>query len=246
MVSELSCLIVTGEQFPEEKLSELLAPAFLFSEFEHASSLSTAFQFLVDSNVNLCLIGTQFQNEISSFLRDMSKLGRDKTCAFVRVLASGDKINSDKTDSLAETGFCASISTELGAKDIQSLRAALSKEVVRMHQEQRVMDIPKYVDMVLKEIDNLARSKQRGMPTHYDKVIASLVKDMMGAESIHQTAFIERLSEVAEHSSSFSSSTVDMPNLILDRKLPQLDKTRYTGRSSRVWNNLLKRYGTKE
>lgn len=245
MVSELSCLIVTGEQFPEKKLTERLAPSFQFAEIDYASSLSNAFQTLLDSNFNLCLIGIKYQDGLESFFRDMKKIGRDKTCAFVKVQPTISNAPKSIGESLGYE-FCAKISTELIEADIEALRAALSKEVVRMHQEERVTDIPKYVDMVLKEIDNFARKQQRGIPASYDKVIANLVKDMMGADSTHKEAFIAKLADEAEQAEGFNFGSVQIPDKILDKNLPELDKTKYVGSSARVWNRLLKKYGTKQ
>ena len=193
----------------------------------------------------MCLIGARYQSEYESFFRDMKKLGRDKTCAFVKVRSDDPKVPIDKPAALAAAGFCASISTELVEQDMKALRRALTKEVVRMHEEQRAEDIPGYVELILKEVDKVARNRQRGVPEDYDKVIASLVRDMMRDESIHKDNFIEALATLAEKCEGFAMSKVDVPENVLQRQLPKLAKTQYSGKSSRVWHKLLSRYGKK-
>lgn len=243
MASQLSCLIVTGTgSFPEEKLRELLAPQIYIAEFDYANSLSTAFQFLLNSNFNLCLIGAKYQAETEPFFRDMQKLGRDKTCAFVKIRSPDD--TSSRTGA-NDFGFCASINESLTALDIKILKSTLSKEVLRIAGEQRVVDIPKYVSMILKEIDLNARKQQRGIADPYDKVIAAIAKEMMSDNSIHKEHFLETLLKEAEESPSFESTFVDIPDSVLGRKLPKLTKKMYAGRSARVWDKLLKRYGDK-
>ena len=243
MGSQLSCLIVTGtSKFPEEKLRELLAPQILIAEFDYANSLSAAFQFLLDSNFNLCLIGAKYQTETEPFFRDMQKLGRDKTCAFVKVRNLDD--TSPRTGP-NEYGFCASITEALTPLDIKVLKSTLSKEVLRIAAERRVVDVPKYVSMILKEIDLNARKQQRGLAAPYDKVIAALAKEMMSDDSIHKENFLETLSKEADQSQSFESTFVDIPEAVLEKKLPKLSKKMYAGRSARVWDKLLKRYGDK-
>jgi len=245
MASELSCLIVTGDQFPEERLAKCLAPTFRLTEFDFATSLSEAFQILLSSSFNLCLIGNKHQAGLESFFRDMKKIGRDKTCAFVKVQPTIPSQTKAIENAAMGSEFCAKISTELTDTDVKALNSALSKEIVRIIQEQRASDIPKYVNMVLKEIDNTARNHQRGLSGSYDKVIASLVKDMMGPDSTHKYAFIAKLSEDAAQAEGFDYATVEIPETVLGKNLPELDKNKYAGRSARVWNKLLKRYGTK-
>lgn len=244
MAINLSCLIVTGDPFPEEKLIGLLEPQFCLTEIEYGNSLSSAFKLLLNSNFNLCLIGFTDEEEIQSFFRDMKKLGRDKTCAFVKVVANSSLIPN--RIALNQVGFCTAISSELTTIDINSLRNILSKEVIRISEEQRVVDIPKYVELVLKEVDINARKLQRGIKTSYDKVIAGLVRDMMSEESSHKDSFLEKLATESELAASFETVSVEVPDSVLERNLPKLGKTKYEGSSARVWNKLLKRYGDKD
>jgi hypothetical protein len=245
MSSELNCLIVGISGFPQQKLRESLAPAFCFTTFDTADSVSEAFQCLVNTNFNLCVIAASLDQELQPFFRDMRKLGRDRTCAFVKF--SPARIRPKETAAeLQASGFCATISADLDAQDLIALRKALSQEMVKIREELKAESIPGCVDLVLRELDQIARRKQRGIDAKFDQVIASLVRDMMSETSIHHSNFLEALSIGAEQSISFSENAVEIPDQVLERNLPKLDKSTYRGTSSRVWNKLLKRYGVQQ
>lgn len=241
MVNSLSCLLVSEFEFPEEKLREALAPDFAIEEFDYAGSPSEAFQSLLNSSFNLCLMSTRSKEELDAFFSDMRTLGRDKTCAFVKVLPPSS-VREDQMH-FSSDGFCACISTDLSALDVAELRRALVEEISRMRKEQRSEDIPACVDLALKEVDEAARKRQRGLKASFDRVIASLVRDMMGISKEKSDVFVDTLSNKAESSAAFTATKVDVPEHVLERKLPKLEKTKYTGSSSRVWKKLLNRYG---
>lgn len=241
MALDLICLLVDPDPDTSQSLTQALWPEIQFKTADYTNSLVTAFQMLIDSNYNICFIHASFEKDLDSFFRDMRRLGRDKTCVFVQ---TWDKLapNFDKSWAI-ETGFTTVISKSITPEERKILRELLRIEFHHQEVTRKIKDVGEAVQFVVKELDRVARERQRGREERFDTIIRNFVAMLTEFDEEVLSEYFRILEEHASNAPSFESKKVKIPPTVLARKLPYLYEDKYCGRSLRVWESLLKRFG---
>lgn len=241
MALDLICLIIDPDADTQQTLPQALWPEIQFTTADYTSSLVTAFQMLVDSNYNICFIHGSFAEDLDSFFRDMKRLGRDKTCVFVQTWDTLAQ-NFDKSWAI-ELGFTGVISKAITPEERKLLKELLRVEFHHQEVTRKIKDVSEAVHFVVKELDRVARERQRGNQEHFDTMIRNFVVMLAEFDEEVMNEYFSLLGERAQSTSSFEAKKVKIPAEVLARKLPHLTEDKYCGRSLRVWESLLKRYG---
>jgi len=224
-----------------KRLSEGLWPDIQFVLADHCTSIADAFQRHVEHSYSICFIAPQFKEGIDTFFKDMKTLGRDQTCLFLQVEAGYDP--SGELPRLINGAIAGLISAAPTSAERTVLGELLQVEFHRAEVTRRVADVKDAVSLLVREVDLMARERQRGRARAFDKSVKSFVALHLAFDEDVYAQYIEALTTLAMAAPAFEVNAVAIPDEIIGKKLPNLTKDSYSGQSSRVWNKLLKKFG---
>lgn len=244
MILDLVCLLVHPQRESTKELAEVLHPDMQFALIDHAHSIGDAFQKLLNKNYNLCFIHNRFDKDFDVFMGDMTKVGRDKTCAFVELW---DELPAgfDKEPYL-DRGFAAVVSKEISQDEKITLQSLLKAEIHRQEVTRRIGDISEALQLLVRELDHAAQERQRGKKVEFNELVRNFVAAHADFDQEVLDEYFEGLSEHTSRAASFKSRKLNVPEAILKKRPPGLSKDVYSGMSRRVWQKMLKKFGVPE
>lgn len=239
MSLNLVCLVVHPDRSITQSLEKALHTEIQFTSIDYAASISAAFQQLIQTNYNICFIHSSHTKDLDAFFGDMSKAGRDKTCAFVQLWQTVPE-DLDKTKMLSQ-GFSAVISENTTPQEKTALKEVLKAELHRQEVTERVHDVKEAIGFLVKSVDRLAQDKQRGKDSDFDRLILDFITEntSFDEEVLHE--YFEELGREAEASPSFKTKQLQIPEFL--QRFPGISKDRYKGTSLRVWERMLNKFG---
>ncbi|RIL06942.1 MAG: hypothetical protein DCC75_10405 [Proteobacteria bacterium] len=244
MAITLTCLVIHTTRDLVEKVTQALWPEIQFTKSDFTASLTEAFQLHYDNIYNICFVSNAVVKDLDVFFRDMEKMGRLKTCAFIQVF---DKLppNFNRADSIAR-GFTGVITQEVTSEERTLLKEILKIEYHNQQVRERVHDVGTVAKILTEEIDRVAKEKLRGREEKLDKLLTGFVELQAEFDDQILGEYFEHLTAETEKAKSFEKKKVAIPAKVLKRKLPKLEDNKYSGASSRVWGMLLDKFGTKD
>jgi hypothetical protein len=241
MALRFDALFITPEAELPKKVSEGLWPEIQFVAADRVSSIADAFQKLVDHSYSICFIAPSFTEGIDTFFKDMKTVGRDETCFFFQLEQGYDP--SGEIPKLIHGAIAGLVSAAPTAAEREVLVELLQVEFHRAEVTRRVSDVKDAVSLLVREIDLMARDRQRGRSRRYDTAVKSFVELHLAFDKEVFSQYIEALTTLASAAPAFDVNAVEIPDEILEKRLPSLTKDTYRGPSARVWNKLLRKFG---
>ena len=244
MALELKALVIDSSMSALEQLESKLQPEFEFEYIDIVNNVHKAIQYHIDMDFQLCLIGDKFPPaELNSFFTDYGKLQKENSCIFIQFRERLD-LQFDRT-LLTKTGFQTIISLQCDADDKAELLKALRPMLLKKEYEEVLTGLPDIVDNLMKEIDKIALEKKRGKDKSLSRIYSEHLKDSADKfTNLHQD-YIEKLIKTADGAPPFERTKLKVPDKVIGRKLPNLQPTRYTGQSHRVFDRLRRLHGEK-
>lgn len=242
MTLQLKGLIIDKHSQAHEELQEALRPDVEFGYVDVVNTFHKALEYHIDMEFHVCLIGEAFpMNEINGFLRDYDKLNRDPRCIFVQIKKHVEA--EYKRDSLVAYGITTVISKDGDESDRAALTKALQPVIITFEKKEISDSLDSMINHLLDQVDKAAQDMKRGVPrclhSVYGKHIAESSEKYQGLDQ----DFYKKLIESTSEAKPFAVSELAMPENILNKNLPHLSKSKYKGRSNRVWNMLLNKHG---
>jgi hypothetical protein len=241
MALRFDALFITPDAGLPKRVSEGLWPNIQFVVNDRATTLPDAFQKLVEHSYSICFIAPKYTDGIETFFKDMQTLGRDETCFFFQLEQGYDP--SGEIPKLIHGAIAGLVSATPTSAERAVLVELLEVEFHRAEVARRVTDVKDAVSLLVREIDLMARDRQRGRPRRYDISVKSFVELHLAFDKEVFSQYIDALTTLASAAPAFDVNSVAIPDAVLEKKLPNLTKDSYTGPSTRVWSKLLKKFG---
>ncbi|RMG40883.1 MAG: hypothetical protein D6719_09765 [Candidatus Dadabacteria bacterium] len=244
---ELITLIVDQQAHLAEELTEALKPEVELDEIDFTTSVHRAIQSHIQVDYNVCFISDKFPMEdLETFFRDFKKLEKknDPPCVFVQVKEKLDE--KFDPEPFKKLGFSAFITRKGTHADKEALMEAL-KDFFHEHEiKTRTFNAARALNIWLSEIDRVARDKRRGKEAKLNTIAAEgISRETQYDEEVLNNYFRE-LEKKLENATPEESSHINVPDEVLKKDLPHLEKDKYSGASSRVWSKLLQKHGVKD
>ncbi|MCB0333234.1 MAG: hypothetical protein KDD55_07020 [Bdellovibrionales bacterium] len=223
-------------------INEAYSPHYTFGELQYTTNLHKAIQLFREEDFHLCFIDSQFEeDDIKAFVKDYNELGKDIPCAFIQV----HQIVKGELDRMMPKmlGFHAVISTQGSAADREDIDEALEFWSEEAEIAKRKIDVTSALDLILKEVDKAARDVKRGMFTKFNTIPSEFAALQTEFHNDIADKYFRELNDKTEEAEPENAIRVEIPEDILKRALPGLEKDKYTGVSRRVWQRLLKKHG---
>ena len=245
-MSETGCiktLIVESAQVLADNLVAELKHHLSVRECDFTHTLFKAVKSLVDEGYDLCLVSDAFpKKELQVFFRDIKEKVQRSGCVFALVQ---DKVGAEfDRSSLTEFGFQAVVSRKLSFDDMASLTSLLGVKLHACEVKQRVIDVEKALEMVFRELDQIAADKKRGA-TNF---VNTLAMDFIALQTEFDEEILGRyfealMSKTESVEKPLLNTKLELPDLVLARNLPKLSRETYSGASRRVWKSLVEMHG---
>ena len=227
-----------------EELDSRLQPEILFEYLDVVNSVHKAIQYHMDMDFQLCFIGDKFPTaEVNSFFADYQKLAKKTHCVFVQFRQTL-AIDFDR-GSLKKIGFDTVISLQGNSEDKAALVNALQAYILQEEYKEVLGGLPDVVENLMKEVDKIALEKKRGKNKSLNTIYSDHLKaSAQKFENLHQD-YIDKLTQVTDDAEPFTTAELQVPEDVIEKKLPHLRKKGYDGQSHRVFDRLLKLHGDK-
>lgn len=223
-------------------IKEAYGPHYNFGEVEYTTNLHKAIQSFRDSDFHLCFVDSEFEeDDVKAFVKDYNELEKDIPCAFIQV----HQIVKGELDRMMPKmlGFNAVVSTQGNAADREDIDEALEYWSEEAEIAKRKIDVTSALDLILKEVDKAARDVKRGMFTKFNTIPSEFAALQTEFHEDIADKYFRELNDKTEDAEPENAVKVAIPDEILKRALPGLEKDKYTGVSKRVWQRLLKKHG---
>lgn len=240
-------LVIRGlfiDKTPEgpEAVACAMLPNITFETLDSCDSFHKALQKNFSETYDVCVVSDDFAvKDISAFISDIKKLEHGKDCIFIQI-RKDVHAGSDRT-SLTDVGIDSIISRALDESDKEAFEKAMA---VRMHMaeiQERVRDLKPAISLMMKEIDDVARDRKRGINRSLSTIAGDLVKMAYDFSDKVMEGYVDTLSEKTKEAAPETASKLEVPDKVLKRNLPKLTEESYKGASSRVWKRLLNKFG---
>ena len=96
---------------------------------------------------------------------------------------------------------------------------------------------------LLDQIDEISRERRRGRQTKLNLIFGEMMKMHASFDESLLDRYFDMLSEQSEEAPPTEAIEVEIPDDILAKNLPGLERNVYRGQSARVWKRLLRRWG---
>lgn len=235
---ELKGLLIDSTPSLMEPLEGSLKPDIEFEHFEFVNTVHKAIQYHMETDFNVCFIGEAFPSvDLQAFLRDFQKLGKKTPCAFVQVRKKVD-LDLDRS-SFKSIGFDTVISLAGDHRDKAALWGVLQDVINRRERDETVRNLDAIVDSLMTEVDKTARERKRGAKIKLNNIYGKYVRESSQRFDGLSEEFFDRLLGAIEDAEPFEASAIEVPEDVLAKNLPHLQKDKYKGQSHRVWEKLL-------
>lgn len=217
-------------------------PDLLLHGMEVATSTHEAIEFFLTGPFDLCLISDSVAvPDLQALVADLKKVEGHATTVFA-LLNENEKARIDRA-ALNGVGVTLIVSPHGSTEDHAILSAALKEKVYSWELKTRIQDVERVIGLTLKELDKVSRERKRGRPLSTSKDIKDFIQLTTAFHDDVRKRFYDVLEEKTQDAKPIKASKVDVPEAVLSRKLPKLDKDLYHGASSRVWDVLVKKFG---
>lgn len=242
MAYKITALFVDSRREFPHQFSEMLWPQIQFSEFDRVGRISEAFQQHLSHEFNMCFISDRLGENLDDFFVDIAKLGRNKTCIFVKV---DSKTPAGEAAIASESGFHLAVHEQMTEEDHKALQGVLGVIWHKVEVDRRSDDLDGLVNVLMRVVDEAAISSRRGHPCKLQHGATSLVRMHAEFDTSILDAFMQRLSACTEEAEPVRKTLKSIPLPLLNRKikLPALTEEGYQGASSRVFSMLVDKFG---
>lgn len=248
MDRELNVLVVS----PNDKhgklansLRETYGKDFPFSTVDFTPSLHLAVKSIEETEFHLCLISSNFGTaELTGFFADIKRIDEKDGCAYLQV--HPEIFDITDLEAPKEVGF-QSIISEVGThSDKENLNAALEQWYAGEDTHEVKMDVASAINVLLRKIDDAASNLKRGIQTKIDAVPTEFITLKTVEDEGILSSYFKILRRKTQAAEPENADCLDIPEGIMQKSLPKLEKNKYTGVSTRVWRRLLKKHGVEE
>lgn len=217
---------------------------YTFNEVEFTNSLHKAIQSLDEKPYDLCVISDSFPDEeLATFFSDYVKVNQTGGCIFVYAL---DLIPDDfDSDKYLKMGFHGVISLQGNFIDRSILKDALKEWHYEEEINRRSYDVDSALNLVLSELDRLARDKKRGIDKQFNQIPSEFINLQTEFDEQILHRYYAKLMRKANNAEPENAKGVKIPEVVLRKELPNLTENVYSGASQRVWKKLLRLHGVK-
>ena len=244
-IVDINALIVSSAAEQAVDFADVLEKVFQSFSAEVATTLHEALDFQSLGKFNACFIADTFsEKEIQSFMQDMRKIGRDKSCVFIQMRNTVP--DSFDRKSLHHLGYATVVTPAANTKDKQEMQIALKDALHAGDLRRRAKDIGTATKLVLREIDLTAADRKRGVDRHLPTKSNSFFKSQANFDGVLMDKYYEALEEGTAQATPAKNCSLEVPETVLQKQLPRLEKDRYKGTSRRVWRMLMGKHGKKE
>ncbi|MCB0329642.1 MAG: hypothetical protein KDD70_08260 [Bdellovibrionales bacterium] len=225
-----------------QSLQETFGQDFSFSGIEYTSTLHRAIKSLEESQFHLVFISNKFsESETKSFFSDAEKLGERGWCSFVQVHERfSEDIDLEYPLSLGFHGVVSELGTH---QDKESIKEAIQKWLEQETEVMTKVDVEAAMNILLRKIDDAASNLKRGVQTKIDAIPSEFIELKANSDDLILDAYFRKLRDRTELAEPENADFVVIPDSVLSKSLPKLERNKYTGVSTRVWRKLLKKHG---
>lgn len=242
-VLTLTAFVVHRDAGAVAPFIKALAPGVSVTSYDHAPSLQSAFQVLLQSSFDVCFIQSALSEGLEAFFHDMQLIESNQDCIFVQVVAKHGDIEEQIPP---HAGFAGRISEAVTAADRQVMTEAFQSKAHRQEVVERTADVDDALEVLLRKVDAVAADRQRGRMTTFDRAVSGFVEDQLKFDQKILGGYLDSLADKSEVSAPPPAKTIEVPERVLKRRLPHLTQTGYSGASSRVWKKLVQKFGKGE
>ncbi len=241
----LDSLVVDNSQADAEDLIRALRPEIPIAEIKFTNSAHKAVQNHIDHAFNVCFISDRVPAEdLASFFKDIKSLKVDQRCIFVQVKKElSENFNSEPAKSL---GFNGVISRQGTYKDKEELYRLTLELFKAKDIEVRKTDVKSAMKVLLRELDSVADFRRRGVTRQFNTLSMDFIADQTEVHQDILDQYFESLESQTTAAPPPEMSSIEIPQHVLKRNLPNLSESNYSGKSERVWKRLIKNFGVKK
>ncbi len=228
-----------------KRFYDVYGDEYTFNDVEYTSTLHKAIQSLDEKPYDLCVVSDSFKDEeVETFFADFGKINQTGSCIFVYV---PDLIPDDfDSEKYLRMGFHGVISLQGNYIDRSILKEALKDWHYEEEINKRCYDVDTALNLVLGELDRLARDRKRGKEKQFSSIPSEFIHLQTEFDDKILNRYYTKLMRKSSEAEPENAKTVQIPEVVLKRELPNLSENTYTGASQRVWKRLLKMHGVKE
>lgn len=243
MKKVLRALVMDDGTQLAHQLRELIYPAFEVGAFQIIYTAHEGLEALINEEYNICLLPEGFSTEAaSSLMSDYSKLEKELECDFIQVRESlPDNFNRS---SLKAQGFASVISRQITNEDVRAIEDTLKHQVRAETIVNKSNNVKENLGLMLADLDRAAADRKRGC----EKPLRSVSRDFISSETAFDEKVLKKyfnaLSDESSKREPPGPTSISVPAQVLKKRAPHLSSDRYTGVSRRVWEKLLRVYGT--
>lgn len=235
-----------------EAIQENYGAHFPIEEIDAVPSLMKALTALNDEPFQLCLVSERIPADgHSSFINDLSQLADDNRCPCLLLssigLDNGDSPeDKEKQPPTKPNGFHSVLSLSAEPSDRRAFEDALSRWYELLEQKRTKRDVEGAMQIILRNIDNAASNIKRGVNMKLNSLPSEFIEVRSSLDEAIYEDYLSKLEARTETAEPENEDFIEIPDTILQKDLPKLEKNTYTGASTRVWRKLLKKHGKEE
>jgi hypothetical protein len=225
---------------------------FPIEEIEAVPSLMKALNALNEEPFQLCLVSDRIPADgYSSFVNDLTQLADANKCPCLLFTGTGSEESEtsgdqEKEPPLKPSGFHSVISLSAHPSDINLFRDALSRWYELLEQKKTKQDVEGAMKLILRNIDNAASNIKRGVNMKLNSLPSEFIEVRSSLDEVIYEDYLSKLEARTKTAEPENENVIEIPETILQKDLPKLEKNTYTGASTRVWRKLLKKHGKEE
>lgn len=242
MTQHVNALLVGLPSDLSAFLIDLIEPQLYLEDHRSTKTLLQGLRACEKEVYDICLVADSFEpNNLQGFFRDVKKIPTAEHTVFIQIK---EKLPPDFDYGWAkELGFNTVVSLRKTAKDREEIQEVLQGLQSKGEIARRIRDVESAMDLVLKQIDQVAEDRRRGRASEFNTISTDWCVDRTEYDEAVLNNYFETLEEQTEEAAPAEATEIEVPEKVLTKKLPYLEKNRYTGVSSRVWRKLLKKHG---
>lgn len=225
-----------------EQFVKALEPEFTFADRICTTSFHEALDSILQQKTHLCFISDSLSREkATTLIQDARKVEQTKNVIFILVKPV---IQSDQERVVKD--FAAAITSVANSADRIALAKCLDPIAPKLKREeelrQSTLALNVAIKHLMKQVDDLAKDKKRGVKGSFDALFQHYVEDITALDQESLEKYYELLCQKASELKPQGFEKIEVPDAILKRKLPKLTKDNYEGASRRVWGKLSNKF----
>jgi len=244
MVGPINILVLNRDEANATALLNSLAPELTFATSDYTNTTLKAIQSHKSTEYQLCLISEDFDLEdVKIFTEDLKKINKDLTCTFVQTRLQIEP-GLDR-EFLKPYGIDYIISNLGSQHDKEGLIEIIQTKSQNESVVKRVLDVDVAVRLLLEELDRVYENKKRGRDNNFK--VNKISKDFIKMQAAQHDQILEKyydlLIQKTDGSKPSLAASLEVPQAILKKQLPELSESTYIGASERVWRMLQQMHG---